>query len=256
MMADGKLIQDYVAFGSGPPATPSLGSNVAEGARYYDKTNYQEYAWYGTAWEPVGASRLGWHPWSTPNASDWRASAGATPGAWTLASGLAANYSHPVGLAKITWTDDTTQRTAVAAAAHTSEMDFVCRVALDVPAVTTKVAIGFSAAGNASDLDGISIDPNGAIHTLIAGSDVGGSGSGLFGIPYPWIWLWGKLAGGNFDTYLSLDGLHYLHLRHDASALTAAYAVIAVTPASMTGDVEDVLWLDFLVFGSSTPAGQ
>lgn len=197
------------------------------------------------------------HPWSPDSASAWYASTGVTPGAWTLDSGVSVAYLAN-GYAKLTMPNDNTERKLSAPLTGSSEFDVLARLAvINASDGGWQCYLGLTAAGDHSDLDGCSINANGAVVPMESGSSAtsgvntwtGGCAPGL------WLYVWIRLASGILDVFASRDGIFYATLYHVPSTLTPTHVVLDIVPqVSVQG--EDFVALDYIALGNSTPAGQ
>lgn len=197
------------------------------------------------------------HPWSPDSSSAWYAEFGSTPGAWTLDSGIVVTYP-PNGYAKVTQPNDTTERKMVAPLTGSGEFDVIFRFAnVNASDGGWTCYLGMTAVGDRSDLDGLSINPNGSVVPYESGSG-GISGVNTFtggAAPGSYLWAWVKLASGTLTVRVSRDGMNYATIYNVASGLVPTHVVISMLP-QVSVEGEDFFALDFVALGNSTPAGQ
>lgn len=245
---------------SKPPAAPSGDyPGIPAGARRQfvssvDGTLYVEDA--NGLLVPAGQRPSARYPWVPLSASAWYADSGATPGAWTLDAGLAASYPAN-GFARITPNDDTSMRKAVALLTGATTFHALARVRLFGGDDACNLYLGFTAAGNMSDLCGIGIASGGQV---IGAFDGGVAGVGLTASPAPfgptWTYLWVDITGGVLTGRVSLDGLTY-DLAFSQAVSTVPTTLLWAFIKHNSGQASPgLMWLDFIALGNTTPAGQ
>src|SRR6202035_4104212 len=159
----------------------------------------------------VGMAALAFNPrvpWPAGSSSDWYAGDGVTPSAWTLDSGLAVAYP-PNGRARITWPNDTAVRQMVAPVTGGTRFDSMLRARFFAGAGPF-CNIGFSAAGDLSDLDGIQFGAASAFQSSLAGVLAAMPNSLIsYNIFQDWQWFWITLAAGTLTVHCSTDGVSW-----------------------------------------------
>jgi hypothetical protein len=253
----GELITDYIAYGAAQPADPpSLGAAGQWAIRQDTRTGqYWYYDLHLAAWRPLHAGPA--DPWTPHSASAWYASDGATPVAWTLDAGLAVSYAAAEGYAKLTWPLDTTVRKAVAALTGAAPFHLVARVRPFNGQNQFYTYLGFSAAGDVTDLDGLLLSPNGGIQQVESGTPASSNIDNNWGyVGTPWMYVWMSLIAGTLAGYVSVDGVAYDQAFAVASALTPTKMVLAVQAGAAAAGPASALWLDYIALGNTAPAGQ
>jgi hypothetical protein len=196
-------------------------------------------------------------PWSPPSASDWRARAGSTPGAWTLSSGLTVSYQGPNSYALLTNPGDNVVRSA--SVALPGSLPFEALFKLRLPAgyygafQTVWFGLGTSLSGadvSGFSLTGFSTNIMMSNGVLIPHSFTGGAASGAWG------WWRVRMDGTTLTLWYSPDGLEYDVLSSVANSTTPTHAVIVFNPTGGSSTATVLLWLDFVAFGHTAPAGQ
>jgi hypothetical protein len=117
------------------------------------------------------------------------------------------------------------------------------------------VKLGFSVAGDGSDIDGIWFNMGGNVFGLAGGATAIYDAYGLaMAYVTPWMYFYVHRAAGSVIVEISLDGFVYAPF-YTAPVSGAATALAIVVGCGSGASVQSSLWLDYLVGGIGAAAG-
>lgn len=187
----------------------------------------------------------------------WYARAKSTPAAWTLGTGVTASYSNAPGFLELSYTGAAPKLAASCDVAGSAPWDLVFGMRASGPSSgpATVWAVGFSANGTGTDMDGVRMFGNGA-----SGSTVRAVKGGADATPANYIGL-GSLAGlcwihidaTDLKFYSTMDGIIW-HQNGSTTARTGQPTKIVVYVLTNASPYAK-LYVPFIVQGNANPPG-
>lgn len=198
------------------------------------------------------------YPWSPAATNAWYAAQGAPPAGWTVAGGLSIDYTKPNGLARVTIPNSANTTLLSVPLPGSAPFEVIIRLIGNrvVAASQSSYALGFSVAGDGSDLYGV------------YGRYIYPGGISFYGCA-------NAVADNTKFGAAAYGSLITVRLRADGTDLKAWYDghggpwgacfdsyAYAVTPTAFcirtltTFALAQYLWIDYVALGNAAPDGE